>query len=114
MCGPVGGYLSDTTKTTAGWTKSIGPLGGAGIGSLLLGPPGTGGAETGALFGKLGVSPLDPLGLGPSLFDDPKVPKPKPPPPPVDETKILFREMARTQTEQALRQRRTSRKPGGV
>lgn len=84
MCGPafdrIGGAHSQITKTD----KRDGPLSG------------------------LGVSLLDPAGLGPAMFDKPDVPKPKPPPPPEDETKILFREMARAQTEERLRMRKPS------
>lgn len=106
MGGPIGGYFSDASK------KSATTEGGVVTG--LSSPGGPGAAVLGGFLGSKGISILDPLQLGPALFDKPDIPKPKPAPAPVDETKILFREMARTQTDQALRARRTSRKPGGA
>ncbi len=60
-------------------------------------------------IGDTGFSFLDPLQIGPSLFDSPEAPpSPKPPPPPPDETIPLFREIARAETDRRLRSGRGS------
>lgn len=53
--------------------------------------------------GANGISPLDPLQLGPSMFDSPGIPKPTPPPAPVDGSDAYFRELARMNTDRRLR-----------
>lgn len=95
--GGPGGFFSDLSKSTSS-------TGGAIASGLLTGNP------FGAIAGALGgFSPLDPLQLGPALFDAPPAPpKPKPPPPPPDEAAPLFRELARADTDRRLRASRGS------
>lgn len=54
--------------------------------------------------GANGVSPLDPLQLGPKMFDKADIPDPAAPPPPVDAADPYFKALARQATERQLRQ----------
>jgi hypothetical protein len=98
MCGPIG-YQSGRFYGGANAAEHHGANGGSSVNdtaSHILDPT--------RVLDMFGLDPLADSARGPK-----GPPKPKAPPPPVDETKILFREMARAQTEEQLRARSSTR-----